>query len=418
MKKPALPRSKQDRNAIAPLLKAKQELWLKAFLNKNYLDPSHEIGFTSIDKIYKYIRDHTKYDISKQEIKRVLETFDFYTRHRPLKRNFTRAKIIPHTLDYSWGCDLIDFSKPPFPAKNKQIKYIAVMIDIFSKFLWCYPLKTKSAKSMVAMFKKAFEGPHKRICKVLIVDRGMEFLAKDVKKYLNSKGISVQPTNSDKKSNFAERVIRTIKNTIFKLLTHRQSYVYIDQLQAIVQGYNNRSHSTIKMAPSAVTEDNSLELYRKVYMPRLLKDDQCMTRASPKYSKGQLVRIATQAGPFTKGYYSNFSEELFKIHALINSCPPRYKLIDLKDEPIIGSFYEQELTLVNISPDKDYFKIDKVLSTRRINKKLYHLVSWVGYGPEYNSYVSARDIIKWQDVRHATYSEELKPDRSTRKRKK
>ena len=62
----------------------------------------------------------------------------------------------------------------------------------------------------------------------------------DVRKYLKKEGIHVFYTqNSQIKSNFAERVIRTIKQKIYAYFMENQTYKYINVLQKIVDSYNN-----------------------------------------------------------------------------------------------------------------------------------------------------------------------------------
>ena len=52
----------------------------------------------------------------------------------------------------------------------------------------------------------------------------------------------------------AERIIRTLKNEIFKYMTAISKNVYFDVLD-IVDKYNNTVHRTIKMKSIDVTDD-------------------------------------------------------------------------------------------------------------------------------------------------------------------
>ena len=47
----------------------------------------------------------------------------------------------------------------------------------------------------------------------------------------------------------AERFIRTLNNKIYKYVTSVSKTVYIDDLDDIVNKYNNTYHRTIKMKP-------------------------------------------------------------------------------------------------------------------------------------------------------------------------
>ena len=62
-------------------------------------------------------------------------------------------------------------------------------------------------------------------------------------------------TNNEGKSVVAERFIRTLKNKIYKNMTSISKNVYFDAVDDIKK-YNNTYHSTIKMKPIDVKDNN------------------------------------------------------------------------------------------------------------------------------------------------------------------
>ena len=58
------------------------------------------------------------------------------------------------------------------------------------------------------------------------------------------------------KSVVAERFIRTLKNKLYKHMTATGKSVYYDVLGDVVNKYNNTKHSTIKMKPIDVGNNN------------------------------------------------------------------------------------------------------------------------------------------------------------------
>ena len=64
---------------------------------------------------------------------------------------------------------------------------------------------------------------------------------------------------------------------------------------------------------------------------------------------------------FDKGYEPNWSEELFTVDKIQYINPITYKLKDLNDEDIKGSFYEAEL----LKAKQDAFRIDKVIRQQK-----------------------------------------------------
>ena len=89
---------------------------------------------------------------------------------------------------------------------------------------------------------------------------------------------------------------------------------------------------------------------------------------------------------FDKGYTENWTEELFIIDKTQYTTPITYKLKDLNDEKIKGSFYEPELLKAN----QEIFRIDKV--TKRDYKKKQALVKWKEYNDDFNSWIPIKDL--------------------------
>ena len=56
------------------------------------------------------------------------------------------------------------------------------------------------------------------------------------------------------KANFVERVIRTLKKSLWGYMHAKKNYRYIDVLKDIVHSYNNTKHRTTDMKPSEVTK--------------------------------------------------------------------------------------------------------------------------------------------------------------------
>ena len=63
-------------------------------------------------------------------------------------------------------------------------------------------------------------------------------------------------TYNEGKSVVAERFIRTLKNKLYKHMTATGKNVYYDVLDDAVNKYNNTKHSTIKMKPIDVGDNN------------------------------------------------------------------------------------------------------------------------------------------------------------------
>ena len=157
------------------------------------------------------------------------------------------------------------------------------------------------------------------------------------------------------KSAVAERLIRSLKNKIFKHMTAISKKVDFDVLDDIVNKYNNTVHKTIKTKPIDVTDDSYAEY------------NEDFNKKDPKFKVGDHVRISKYKNIFAKGY-----------------APWTYIISDLNGEEITESFYENELKKTN----QEKFRIEKVL--KRKGDKWY--VKWKGYNNRFNSCIDKKDL--------------------------
>ena len=108
---------------------------------------------------------------------------------------------------------------------------------------------------------------------------------------------------------------------------------------------------------------------------------------SLKFQVGDKVRISKyKRNLFDKGYTPNWTEEIFKIDKIQYTNPITYKLKDLNNEEIKGSFYDPEL----LKAKQEVFSIEKII--RRNYKKKQALVKWKGYTDDFHSWIPLKDL--------------------------
>ena len=72
--------------------------------------------------------------------------------HKPIIRKFNKRKVYSQFKDNIWGVDLVDMQS--LSRKNKGIKYLLCVIDLYSKYAFVIPLKDKRGISIVNAFNK------------------------------------------------------------------------------------------------------------------------------------------------------------------------------------------------------------------------------------------------------------------------
>ena len=166
--------------------------------------------------------------------------------HKPITRKFDKRKVCSQFKYNIWGVDLADMQS--LRRKNKGIKYLLCVIDLYSKYAFVIPLKDKKGISIVYAFDKIIKQSNRKPNKIW-VDQGGEFYNNVFEKWLSDNDINMYSTYNKGKSVVAERFIRTLKNKLYKHMTAASKNIYYDVLDDVVNKYNNTKHSTIKMKP-------------------------------------------------------------------------------------------------------------------------------------------------------------------------
>ena len=266
-----------------------------------------------------------------------------------------------------------------FSKLNRGYRYLLTCIDIFSKFSWVIPLKDKKGITIKNALQKIF---NKRKPKFLWTDNGKEFYNKQVQDLLNENNIKLYSTNnSEIKSAVIERFNRTFKNMMYKKFTENNNSIFYNILDELVNNYNNKYHSTIKMSPTEGSKKINQNKIKNIY-------NFDKTKKPGKFKIGDRVRISLEKNIFEKGYETNWTQEIFVIYDIKYSNVPYYYLKDLKNEKLDGNFYEQELQKTK---QDDLYTIEKILKTNK--DKIY--VKWRGYDNSFNSWINKNTVTKY-----------------------
>lgn len=297
--------------------------------------------------------------------------------HKPARINYPRRRVILKGIDDLWQADLAEFTL--FPKQNRGYKYILVVIDCFSKFVWTVSLKNKSGDVVTKAFKEIFN-KSKRKPVNLQTDQGKEFYNSLFQQLMKSNQINHYSTFSVKKASIVERVIRTLKSKLYRMFSLRGTYKFYDVLDKITTEYNNQKHSTIRMRPTDVDKGNEQALLDSVY-------SHIKIAGRRKFKAGDIVRISKQKSEFAKGYTPNWSTELFKVYEVKISNPTVYYLEDMSGNKIAGTFYAEELQRTK---HDDVYLVEKVI--RRKGSKSF--VKWLGFDKSHNSWIDKKSVVK------------------------
>ena len=300
--------------------------------------------------------------------------------NKPVINKFSRKKIIVNYIDEIHSCDLVDMQK--YSRINRGYKYIFTNIDIFSKYTWSFPIKSKKISDIKPCFQKIFK---ERKPKFIWSDKESSFFSKEMLKFFEDNNVKIYHTYSNLKAVVIERFNRSLRELMMKEFVKNNNTIWYNILPKLIKFYNNRYHNTIKDKPININKSNEKYIKDTIYTYDI-------TNKIPKFKINDVVRISLKRRELFDKPSDNikWSEELFKIYSINKTNVITYKIKDMNNEIIEGIFYEKELQLSKMKEDGLYI-IEKVI---RKNKDRY-FVKWRNYSNDFNSWIDKNDIVKY-----------------------
>ena len=258
--------------------------------------------------------------------------------NKPVINKFERKKVIVNHIDEIHSCDLVDMTK--YFRINKGYKYIFTNIDIFSKYAFAFPLKTKTIKEIKSCFQKIFK---ERKPSYIWSDQESAFFSKEMLKFFEDHNIKIYYTNSNLKAVVIERFNRSLRELMMKKFVKSNNTVWYNILPELLKSYNNRYYHTIKMKPIDMNKSNEKHIENTVY-------NYDITNRKPNYKINDLVRISLKRRQSFDKPTGNikWSEELFKIYKVGKSNVITYQLKDMNDEIIEDNFMKKSFNYQKI----------------------------------------------------------------------
>lgn len=145
----------------------------KDYLKTIYFDPQHPASFAGPQKLYKVVQQEGQYNIGMHKIRQFLHNQEAYSLHKPVRRRFERNHVISAGIDDVWMADLMDMVK--YAEWNQGYKYVLLVIDTFSKYIWLRPLRRKTGEEVADAFVDIFNTSGRAPAK-LMTDKGERIL--------------------------------------------------------------------------------------------------------------------------------------------------------------------------------------------------------------------------------------------------
>ncbi len=349
-----------------------------------YTTPGHPTAFSAPETVAKY------FNISKKKARDILQQVESYSMHREYKQPRVYNPYYVHNRRQQVQADLIDVKK--LCRVNQDVKFLLLLIDIFTKKIWVYALKNKSARVMARAFRHWLTRDVGRRPKILMTDRGLEFVNAPVQQLLRNSGVEWQPANGTLKAAIAERANKTFQILMYKYMTEHETTTYLPVLASLVRTYNKRPHRSLDgMTPNQADRPHNVPRVQAIFHERYAKLG--AQRRLPRLKVGDAVRIKTQPKkmtPSSRAYAIQFQGEYFTIDGINrNMAVPMYYLRSQNTGNLIqGGFYIEELQPIK----SDIFRIERVIRERRRRGRRELLVKWRYFDDQHNTWIPAENV--------------------------
>lgn len=157
-----------------------------------YFDPTNPGSYGGARRLYNEIRK-TYPGIKLSQVESWLQDEETYNFFRKSVKKFPRLPILVDHIDEQWQADIMDMSW--ISKKNKHFKYLLTIIDCLSRYAWVFPLKDKSAMSVLNSSKELFKT---RKPLKLQTDQGKEFVNTNFKRFLKMHNVHFFTSTDDK----------------------------------------------------------------------------------------------------------------------------------------------------------------------------------------------------------------------------
>ena len=353
-------------------------------LKRIYHNPEDPGSLGGIDRLRRRAKQLKVPRVNRQDVVEYLREEQAYTLHKPARRHYQHNHIYVGGIDAQWQADLADMQG--LARQNDGMRYLLTVIDVFSKFDWVEPVKTKDALAVTAAFRNVLNGTAPRGPRRLQNDKGKEFFNASFANLIRHFGIQHFASDSDQKAAVVERFNRTIKTLLWTYMSDKATVRWLDVLQKLVVSYNDSYHGSIGMAPADVTKKHENRIWARLYGDG---DTHLKQKTLPVAA---MVRISKSKGVFEGGYMPNWSKEHFTVGeaptARKGSKRRVYKISDYNGEPVTGTWYDEKLQHIT----NNHYRIERLIRRRTASDgRKEILVKWVGWPENFNSWIRDED---------------------------
>ena len=264
--------------------------------------------YPNLERLYNYLKDD-EIKVTKKEIKQFLDNqaSKQVTQQRRIFKS-DEGHITATFKNELWQID--QFFLPKYYKKNRNYKYIFCAIDIFTRFVYCVPLKNKDNNDVINALHKILKHdlPQK-----IISDSDSVFKSNEFKKLMIENDIISEkvPISDHESLGCIDRFARTLKERLTSIFMGSGSTNWIDHLEEIIDDYNNtKNRGILNLKPSEADLPQNRSLLVKYNKLKSIKNN-----IVSDLKIGDKVRIYNKK-LLEKGSEPQFSQEVYIVESI------------------------------------------------------------------------------------------------------
>jgi len=264
--------------------------------------------YPNLDRLYNIMKED-EVNVTKKQIKEFLDTKaeKQITQQRKVFKG-ENGHITAFDKNELWQID--QFFLPKYYKKNRGYKYIFCVIDVFTRYVYCIPLKNKDNEDVIYALEKLLKQnrPQK-----IMSDSDSVFTSRDFQKLMDDYDIihETVPVGDHESLGIIDRFARTLKQRLTDIFLATDDTNWIDNIDDVIDDYNKtKNKGILDIKPNKANSSENKPLLVEYNRLKSLKN-----RTIGDLKIGDKVRVYTKK-MMEKGTEPQYSNEVYTVETI------------------------------------------------------------------------------------------------------
>ena len=270
-----------------------------------------------------------------------------------------KGKTVSESLDARWMMDLIVFYKQPVVVAGVTMRYILVCINVFDRYLYAEPIKSKEAKDVAVVLQKILRAA-KTLPKLISSDQGTEF-QNDFPELLRRNGIAhkLKAVGDVNGIGVIDKAIQSLKQKIAQMVTRSGTWASVLARAVASQNDTPKAGVLHGAAPKEVRDDPEVHfMLLGDQEKKMTHNKELGERRTATLNQTDTFRapLPGSTSKFKRSYQATYGEQLkvrtVEAGTVTDTAGGKHALKSIKVIPLNSSDAAQRLGPNETRPDK------------------------------------------------------------------